>query len=73
MSQTAMEEVLLGKDNRYAKMRRVEWLGQTAASICWLASVLVYGLSSGGDWLQLLAASSWLVANIAVITYEENE
>ena len=73
MRQTAMEEVLLGKGNRYAKMRRIEWLGQTAASLCWLASVLVYGLSSGGDWLQLLAAASWLVANIAVIIYEEND
>lgn len=44
---------------------RVEWLGQTIASICWIASVFVYGISSTGDWLQLFAASAWLVANVA--------
>ena len=43
---------------------RIEWLGQTVASICWIASVLAYGISSSGDWLQLCAASSWLLANI---------
>ena len=44
---------------------RIEWLGQMGASICWIASVLCYGISSSGDWLQLCAASSWLLANIA--------
>ena len=35
--------------------------------------VLTYGLSSSGDWLQPLAASLWLVANIAsVATAETN-
>lgn len=50
---------------KLARLPRVEWLGQTIASICWIASVLAYGISSTGDWLQLFAASSWLVANIA--------
>ena len=50
---------------RLARVLRIEWIGQTVASLCWIGSVLVYGISSGGDWLQLLAASSWLVANIA--------
>ena len=50
---------------RLERLPRVEWLGQTIASICWIASVLAYGISSTGDWLQLFAASSWLVANIA--------
>ena len=27
--------------------------------------MLTYGLESGGDWLQLCAASAWLLANIA--------
>lgn len=49
-----------------AKVLRVEWLGQTAASLCWIASVFAYGISSTGDYLQLFAASAWLVANIAV-------
>jgi len=50
---------------RLERLPRVEWLGQTIASLCWIASVLAYGINTGGDWLQLLAASSWLVANIA--------
>ncbi len=50
---------------RWAKAMRIEWIGQTVASVCWIASVFTYGISSGGDWLQLLAASSWLLANLA--------
>ncbi len=50
---------------RWAKAMRIEWLGQTVASVCWIASVFTYGISSGGDWLQLFAASSWLLANLA--------
>lgn len=53
---------------RAAKALRVEWLGQTAASLFWIVSVFTYGLSSVGDWLQLCAASAWLVANVAAIS-----
>lgn len=53
--------------SRLARAMRVEWLGQTVASICWIASVLTYGISSSGDWLQLCAAFAWLLANIASI------
>ena len=53
--------------SRIERALRVEWLGQTAASVCWIASVLTYGISSNGDWLQLFAASAWLLANIATI------
>lgn len=60
-----------GNRSRLAKMVQVEWLGQTIASVCWIASVFVYGISSGGDWLQLIAASSWLVANIAAVVFYE--
>ena len=48
-----------------ARVLQIEWLGQTVASGCWIASVLTGGISSSGDWLQLLAASTWLFANIA--------
>jgi len=48
-------------------MLSFEWLGQTAASLCWIISVFVYGLSSTGDWLQLGAASCWMVANLATV------
>lgn len=49
-----------------SRVLRVEWLGQTIASLCWITSVFVYGLVSTGDYLQLCAASAWLIANIAV-------
>ena len=44
---------------------RIEWLGQTVASLSWIISVFTYGISETGDWLQLLAASAWLIANLA--------
>lgn len=53
--------------SRLERVLRIEWLGQTVASICWIGSVLAYGISSSGDWLQLIAASAWLLANIAVV------
>jgi len=56
---------------RLAKIASVEWLGQTAASIFWIVSVFVYGISAPGDWLQLCAASAWLVANIASAVHVE--
>ena len=57
--------------SRFARALRIEWLGQTAASVCWITSMLAYGVSSSGDWLQLLAASAWLLANIASIANAE--
>ena len=55
-----------------SKFLRIDWLGQTLASFCWIVSVFVYGYASGdglqlstGDWLQLAAASSWFIANMA--------
>ena len=57
---------------RLAKALRLDWLGQTAASVCWIASVFTYGISSGGDWLQLLAASAWLLANLATLVTDES-
>ena len=57
--------------SRLARALRVEWLGQTAASVCWIASMLTYGISSSGDWLQLCAASAWLLANVASVATAE--
>ena len=59
--------------SRLARVRSIEWLGQTAASVCWIGSMLTYGLRSGGDWLQLFAASAWLLANIAAIAAAEGD
>ena len=52
---------------RLARALRIEWLGQTAASLFWICSVFICGISSMGDWLQLFAASAWLVANLATL------
>ena len=54
-------------NNRPKKTFCVEWLGQTIASLCWIGSVLTYGINSSGDWLQLVAGASWLMANIAAL------
>ena len=39
-------------ETRLSKMMSFEWIGQTLASLCWIISVFVYGLTSTGDWLQ---------------------
>ena len=60
------DSVEVNNDNSWqTKALSVEWLGQTVASLCWIASVFVYGITSNGDWLQLIAGVSWFVANIA--------
>ncbi|MFN3190008.1 MAG: hypothetical protein ACE361_05745 [Aureliella sp.] len=65
---TNQDRVMAGdQPDLLARMLRVEWLGQTIASLCWIVSVFVYGISSLGDWLQLAAASAWMVANIASV------
>ena len=57
---------------RLQQALRIEWLAQTTASLCWIASVFAYGISSTGDWLQLIAGSSWLIANLSsIVTTEE--
>lgn len=55
-----------GRPAWWGRVLRVEWLGQTAASLCWICSVFAYGITSIGDGLQLCAASAWLIANVAV-------
>ncbi len=60
-----------GRSQILAKMLRLEWMGQTVASLCWIASVFTYGISKPGDWLQLCAASAWLLANIAAAVATE--
>ena len=54
-------------ETRVSKMMSFEWIGQTLASLCWIISVFIYGISSTGDWLQLMAASSWMLSNVASI------
>ncbi len=59
--------------SRLSRALRIEWLGQTVASLCWIVSVFTYGLNSVGDWLQLCAASAWLIANVAALMTTEND
>lgn len=63
--------VLPRRRRRMERMLRPDWLGQTLASLCWIGSVLSYGISSTGDWLQILAASAWLFANISTVVFDE--
>ena len=56
---------------QWTRALRLEWLGQLAASGFWIVSVLVYGISTTGDWLQLLAACSWMAANVAALVGDE--
>lgn len=67
MSQTGIDKDIPNTSYRLEKILQIEWLGQTLASLCWIASVFSYGINSGGDWLQLAAAASWLAANTAAI------
>lgn len=46
---------------------KLSWLGQMVASGAWIVSVFAYGVSSVGDGLQLVAASAWLIANLAAL------
>ena len=55
-----------------SRMLRLEWLGQTVASLCWIVSVFLYGIEKAADVLQLAAASSWLVANVASLLKPES-
>jgi len=57
--------------SRLSRALSVKWLGQTVASLCWIGSMLAYGIESSGDWLQLCAASAWLLANLAVLVSAE--
>ncbi len=59
--------------SRLARMRSIKWLGQTTASVCWIGSMLISGIGSTGDWLQLCAASAWLLANIATLVAADDD
>ena len=57
----------INQPSRLKKILTLEWLGQTFASAFWIVSVFTYGINSTGDWLQLFAASSWMISNIASV------
>ena len=63
------ETTTQSNDTRISKMMSLEWLGQTVASGAWIVSVFVYGLASTGDYLQLVAASSWMLSNVAAVIF----
>ena len=61
----------MSTSQRFSKMFRLEWLGQTLASMFWIVCVFVYetdvNLWSNGDCLQVAAAASWSMSNIASV------
>jgi len=59
--------------NILTRASRVEWLGQMAASVLWMTGMLVSGLSSTGDYLQISAAGAWFVSNIAALMKPESD
>ncbi|MEM7405925.1 MAG: hypothetical protein AAF458_11570 [Pseudomonadota bacterium] len=59
--------------SRLPRALRLKWLGQTVASLCWIGSVLSYGVSATGDWLQLFAALAWLSANLAALATADGD
>ena len=74
LTEVKEETVISGAEQSLLKRALgVEWLGQMMASLFWIASVFTYGITAAGDWLQLLAASAWMVANIAAITTNDTE
>ena len=62
-----MFDLLKENETRIGKILSIQWLGQTLASLCWIISVFVYGIEGPGDWLQLGAASFWMVSNLSTI------
>ncbi|MEM1250047.1 MAG: hypothetical protein AAGK22_27000 [Acidobacteriota bacterium] len=62
-----VEATTTARKGLLARALRLEWLGQTVASSCWIASMLFYGIGSAGDWLQMCAACAWLLANLAAL------
>ena len=61
------ETTTQSNNTRNSKMMSLEWLGQTVASGAWIVSVFVYGLASTGDYLPLVAASSWMLSIVAAV------
>ncbi len=64
---TGVFDLLTENETRIGKILSIQWLGQTLASLCWIISVFVYGIDGPGDWLQLGAASFWMVSNLSTI------
>ena len=61
------------KNESLTKSISFEWLGQTIASLCWIFSVFAYGISSTGDWLQLIAGLAWFLANVSSLLKTEDK
>lgn len=68
-----VQEETSARSSWLTNVLKPEWIGQTAASCFWIASVFTYGINEIGDWLQLFAASAWLVANIASVSPSKDD
>tara|TARA_B110000014_G_C20055178_1_gene549121 strand:+ start:1025 stop:1213 length:189 start_codon:yes stop_codon:yes gene_type:complete len=56
--------MLIGNNKKLKPNFDVIWLFQLIASTSWMISVFIYGSFAPGDYLQLMAASSWTMSNI---------
>ncbi len=56
--------MLIRNNRKFKSNLSLLWLCQLIASTSWMASVFVYGSFAPGDYLQLIAASSWTISNI---------
>ena len=68
LTQTENGEIAIHESSSLLKRAlRIEWLGQTLASIFWIVSVFIYNEYGTGDIFQLMAGSAWFVANVAAL------
>ena len=59
--------MLISNNKNFRPNVSLLWLFQLIASTSWMVSVFVYGSFALGDYLQLIAASSWTISNIITL------
>tara|TARA_Y100000996_G_C22465641_1_gene619950 strand:- start:14 stop:202 length:189 start_codon:yes stop_codon:yes gene_type:complete len=59
--------MLISNNKNFKPNVSMLWLFQLIASTSWMVSVFVYGSFALGDYLQLIAASSWTISNIITL------
>ncbi|MFL2756917.1 MAG: hypothetical protein ACJ0BE_06690 [Dehalococcoidia bacterium] len=59
--------MLISNNRKFRPNVSMLWVFQLIASTSWMVSVFVYGSFALGDYLQLIAASSWTISNIITL------
>ena len=55
------------EQTRLSKMMRIEWIGQTLASLFWIVMYLLMGDQKDSRLVTTDGGSSWMLSNIASI------